>query len=351
MLTTQFSGGLGNVLFQLFASISLAYKHRMLYNFHGTDLGRFVGTVLNPAVLGIAGDVSPEMTINEQDIASLSTHCKKHVQLQGTFQHYSYFHEYAVPIAHQIGLLQRRQEARVKFQEFLFGERFPHHPVVVSMHIRRGDYVPNRCYHLLLNEHYYRNALVNLVGRLPSNRNVRVLVFFEKSAREDVDKIIETLKDMVGPMDWRSRVEFVYFLDEVVSRGIEVQDFEEIMAMSLCEHHIVGNSTFSWWGAYLGTIFEETPKIVCVPDEFYNHQLFYLNVKGFFVPGWTVVSAWHLQHYKCRCFFLVGRGYSTEQIWYGHVRPEDNELWERICAPRAHPISDHKVVLGETCGF
>lgn len=35
-------------------------------------------------------------------------------------------------------------------------------------------------------------------------------------------------------------------------------DVEEILLMSKCRHHIIANSSFSWWGAWLGTHHEKT---------------------------------------------------------------------------------------------
>lgn len=45
-----------------------------------------------------------------------------------------------------------------------------------------------------------------------------------------------------------------------VGRGA---DYEDLFLMSLCEHHVIANSSFSWWGAWLG---ESGRQIVCAPD-------------------------------------------------------------------------------------
>jgi hypothetical protein len=45
--------------------------------------------------------------------------------------------------------------------------------------------------------------------------------------------------------------------------------WQDMMLMSSCRHHIICNSTFSWWGAWLNPRKE---KIVLVPEKWFNHQ-------------------------------------------------------------------------------
>ena len=37
----------------------------------------------------------------------------------------------------------------------------------------------------------------------------------------------------------------------IVNINDATKDFEDLRLMSMCRHHIIANSSFSWWGAWL----------------------------------------------------------------------------------------------------
>ncbi len=102
----------------------------------------------------------------------------------------------------------------------------------MSVHVRRGDYVSdssaNRV-HGVMPVEYYQKAAETL---LANNRTLVFYVFTDDS---------QWVKDNLCLLG-----------DVVHVSGHDLRDCEELVLMSLCRHHIVANSSFSWWGAWLG---------------------------------------------------------------------------------------------------
>jgi hypothetical protein len=125
-----------------------------------------------------------------------------------------------------------------------------------------------------------------------------VYVFFEKTDIEYVKNAIQQLQQV-----------FPYMVFELVE---ESSDWKQMILMSKCDHHIIANSTFSWWGATFSTphILTGAPsspsssKIVCYPSIWYGHQLYYINTLDLFPNGWTkiVFRESEMDKSYCKCF-------------------------------------------------
>lgn len=118
----------------------------------------------------------------------------------------------------------------------------------ISLHVRRGDYVSNpqtSNVHGICSLNYYENAIATV------SQVVRDPHFFIFS--DDIEWVKQNLK-MRYPATY------------IVHNGAE-KDFEDLHLMSLCKHHIIANSTFSWWGAWLCT---NPDKIVVAPQKWFN---------------------------------------------------------------------------------
>lgn len=117
----------------------------------------------------------------------------------------------------------------------------------VSLHIRRGDYVTNsitHSYHGTCSKEYYARAYAEMIRRLGKNPEAVELFIFS-------DDIPWAKENLSFPSQ-------IYFVSDDA-----IPDYEEIALMSICRHHIIANSSFSWWGAWLDA---SEGKIVIAPE-------------------------------------------------------------------------------------
>lgn len=120
----------------------------------------------------------------------------------------------------------------------------------VSIHIRRGDYVTNpgtNKVHGFLGEEYYKKAIQYFESEIEAPE------FFVFS--DDIEWARENL---------RANNSIVF-----VDHNGEEKDYEDLRLMMNCKYHIIANSSFSWWGAWLGKYPE---KKVIAPNQWYSER-------------------------------------------------------------------------------
>ena len=71
----------------------------------------------------------------------------------------------------------------------------------------------------------------------------------------------------------------------VIANNGEDKDYEDLRLMSLCKHHIIANSTFSWWGAWLN---RRKDKMVFTPEPWFNAAEH--DVKDLIPEQWMKIS-------------------------------------------------------------
>ena len=117
----------------------------------------------------------------------------------------------------------------------------------VSIHVRRGDYVKNSSLGGICTVEYYSKAIKLMQENY---KNAKFVVF-----SDDINWVKENLElpsDSIY-VDWNTGEDS--YLDMVL--------------MSRCNHNIIANSTFSWWGAWLN---QNEKKTVIIPKRWYNNQ-------------------------------------------------------------------------------
>ena len=111
-----------------------------------------------------------------------------------------------------------------------------------SLHVRRGDYTKLSHYHKNLSMEYYQQACEIVKSNIP---NAKFLVFSDDP-------------------HWCKQV----FIDSENFEIIEIgDDAVELCIMANCPIHIIANSSFSWWGAWLSN-----SQAVIAPKEWFAEQ-------------------------------------------------------------------------------
>lgn len=148
-------------------------------------------------------------------------------------------HRIADSVAEQLrGELRFREEAKGANAEMLRAIRGSEQ--AVSLHIRRGDYALAAEGKIVLPDSYYTQAIARMREHLSDP------VFYVFS---------DDIAAARGLLPRAVRTVFVDHNDDFSSH-------EDLRLMSNCRHHILANSSFSWWGAWLNGRAE---KVVIAP--------------------------------------------------------------------------------------
>jgi hypothetical protein len=152
------------------------------------------------------------------------------VLLRGYWQSEKYFGEIRSNLLDE---LQLREQPNLRSHEIL--KLIQNSPRAVSLHIRRGDYVSNpeaARFHGQCSLRYYEEAIQWFVSNVGE---IELFIF-----SDDIDWCRSNLKT------GRSKVVYV-------DANSASQPEADLMLMKACSHHIIANSSFSWWGAWLCT--------------------------------------------------------------------------------------------------
>jgi hypothetical protein len=261
MITCNLMGGLGNQLFQIFATISYSIQSKnpfVFLNVHklGGGLTTIRYTYWNSFLYNLKPFLINELPSGTQVVKEdgfvynnipLNKLMQKNIMLYGYFQSYKYFKNNYSIICRIIGLekmktkLIETQKVNIDFLK------------TISLHFRIGDYKKMQDYHPLATYKYYERALLYIKG-LKLELTFNILYFCEEEDIEDALVIVNKLSNK--------------FPELVFIRGEKtLEDWEQLLLMSCCHHNIIANSSFSWWAAYFNS---NSDKVVCYPSVWFG---------------------------------------------------------------------------------
>jgi hypothetical protein len=239
-VASALAGGLGNQMFQYAAGRALASKlradlvldTRLLYA-QGEHTPRTYGldafnirAKLDPTIEGMADDF---YAVEEGRMAGgwpTKLFLKGDLHLKGHWQSEKFFATIRNDLIKDFSLAHTPRPSVARHAEAI---RKSHQPV--SVHYRRGDYVTNPIaakFHGTCPPEYYAESIRRLKD---SFGKLDIFVF-----SDDPDWVRDE-SGLSGNF---------CLIDSRQSSAAE-----DIWLMSLCKHHVIANSSFSWWGAWL----------------------------------------------------------------------------------------------------
>lgn len=228
MVTFKQQGRMGNFLFQAAAAIGYAKRHDLYFSFPSTTNDAFNNPLYLQHLVNRGWNKQwPSILVTEdghayQEIPFKMEWRSINIVLSGYWQSEKYFLEYRDEILD------------------LFDYTWEPWQGVVSVHVRRGDYLRLTQKHPPVPAAWYESAM----ERFPKHE----FMFFS----DDIEWCRNTFRNHRN----------VHF-----SGGQTIED--DLVGMSCCEHHISSASTFGWWGAWLN---RNPNRRVVIPSRWFMPQ-------------------------------------------------------------------------------
>lgn len=224
MITSVLQGGLGNQMFQMAAAWSLSKKigTECFFDFGSSKIhtqGNPSNKYKNNLFKNITDsrfDITNYKIYNEHRFSYNDLPLRDNLILNGYFQSEKYFYEYKNQIKNLFFIDSNKLAETQKLINKTSGEK-----KTCSIHVRRGDYLQKPNFHPTCDINYYKKAMSLM----------------------NADKYYIVSDDLSWCKENFIGNEFVFspFTDEL----------DDLYLIMSCKNHIIANSSFSWWGAYL----------------------------------------------------------------------------------------------------
>jgi hypothetical protein len=190
----------------------------------------------------------------------VNTCAYKYVYLDGYFQSEQYFKNIREQLLTEFEFPELDEKnKRIK-------ERIKNCTNAISVHIRRGDYL--------------KPIFADLIGLLPSTYYNNA---FKSLNKKMEDKTLFVFSDDINwaKENFRAGNADIHFVENKKENA-----WKDMLLMSACRHHIIANSSFSWWGAWLSNRKGE----VFAPYKWFNPEKVKFNISDLIPADWTIVK-------------------------------------------------------------
>jgi hypothetical protein len=329
--TIEIMGGLGNQLFQIFTLLAYGLRNQTPVFFtktpiqHGARKTTYWETTLlnalQPMVKAIPYQQQhPIQIYHEREFhynalpfdQKIQTH---YARLFGYFQSYKYFQDQAAALFQLINLTETQAQVKSKTPHYTYEK-------TIAVHFRVGDYMNLQNFHPLMTLAYYTEALTQF---LQAQNTFRATALFEaigasaaaaSTAAASTAAASTAAASTAAASTAASKWQILYFCEQNDQTYVETQfikplqanpmfkdkfifqcidhrlaDWEQVIVMSLCQHKIIANSTFSWWGAYFGDkLYPRSASLVYYPTPWFGPMAGTKNTCDLFPPHWQKIN-------------------------------------------------------------
>jgi len=241
--------GLGNILFQVATVLSLSNDMDSMSIFPDlNDISKFGGYQDNILHNLDLNGHKPDEIYQEPEFYYTELPKSENITLNGYFQSEKYFLNNRNIILDILSPKNDIKKYLIDKYAYLINK-----DDVVSIHIRRGDYINLDDYHSVLPIEYYNESLKEF--------NYNNIVIFS----DDIN--------------WcKTNLNFnnITFIENE-------KDYIDMLLMSMIKNNIIANSTFSWWGAWLNNY---SDKKVVAPNKWFGIKNSHLNTDDIIPETW-----------------------------------------------------------------
>jgi Glycosyl transferase family 11 len=276
MIAVLLEGGLGNQLFQYATARAIAMRHatHVMVDKSFLDLKKKSTTsrpyeldVFNCPTLAIANNFYSSILArrcgwifsmisswtalieNGEHFNESALKAPDNSYLVGYWQSYKYFDHIKEVLLHDFS-----PKIPLSPQSLQIKEVIHQCQVAIAVHIRRGDYITSpqaKRFHGNLPLDYYHKSIRLMMERF---HGVKFFIFSDD-------------------IDWCKKNLGIGFSAEYIDHNGASDAWQDLVLMSACDHHIIANSSFSWWGAWLAGIPRNPSEhFVIYPKNWFNQK-------------------------------------------------------------------------------
>ena len=293
-------GDLGNQLFQVVAAMTYAWKYNSVVvietpteeNGIKIDCFSLEGLLIESGINISSSLKETNFCVSNYKSAMmfLATHFKENetVKLEGYFQNW----RFAKMIEKKVRKCFSFKESYEAFANDIIKNikfKFPNH-AIIGVHYRSDDQSDSSGYHVgseinhpSMTDEYYKKAIIEIENDLDTP--AKYIIFSNNAAAakkafsnpEHIDKIIFA-EDFKSKEDSHKRTD-----NDILSSFSAPVD---LCILSKCDGHIISNSTFSWWGAWLANSENVVAPSRC---RWFGEHLGKHNLTDLYPPSWKEI--------------------------------------------------------------